>query len=399
MRKKTFAFSEIAQYREYLEIKNLKGKNYIVSAVFFAMMILTLVYMILTNYTAGQIVPVMLGYVLLLIISFVFSAYGDEDHTYLKISKYILTLGMFSIATALILVFRSPSVIPLLFIAYSVCAIYQDVKVMIISNTYFLFSLVFIIINNPDLVLLQNDTTNRVFSIILFMILFLMMLTISAYIIMKEKAFFYNQIAKSKEVESRDIDLLMKLKQKTVNKDNDNSIHYQRTHAFLEAFSKKLDIPNVFEEKIDAIEMLDKGESAEVVLKKYPDFNEQDIERFRHLLLSSGQALRKTAIKISKTKNINIKQREIFSATHFKSFNKPQDPIEVRIIAFVVFYVSLKKGLLGMDKISDEAIFKTITDSDYYYYIDSRVMKIYQENADVFDAIIADAFQKGGDKA
>lgn len=397
MRKKTFAFSEIAQYREYLEIRNLKGKNHIVSAVFFAMMVLTLVYMLLTKYTAGQIIPVMLGYILLLMVGFVFSAYGDEDYTYLKISKYILTLGMFSIATALILVFRSPSVIPLLFIAYSVCAIYQDVKVMIISNIYFLFSIVFIIINNPDLVLLQNDTTNRVFSIILFTILFLIMLTISAYIIMKEKSFFYNQIAKSKEVEYRDIDLLMKLKQKTINKETDNSIHYERAHAFLEAFSKKLDIPNVFEDKINAIQMLDKGESEKTVMDKYPDFDEQDIERFKRLKLSSSEQLRKIAIKISKTKNIDIKQREIFSATHFKSFNKPQDPIEIRVIAFVVFYVSLKKGLLGMNKISDEDIFKTITDSDYYYYIDSRVMRVYQENAEVFDAIIADAFQKGGE--
>jgi len=69
---------------------------------------------------------------------------------------------------------------------------------------------------------------------------------------------------------------------------------------------------------------------------------------------------------------------------------------EVKILAFVVFYVSLKKGLLGMKKLSNEEIFSTITNTDYFYYIDSKIMKIYQENSDVFDAIISDAFDEGG---
>ena len=49
-----------------------------------------------------------------------------------------------------------------------------------------------------------------------------------------------------------------------------------------------------------------------------------------------------------------------------------------------------------MKKLTNKEIFYTITETDYFYYIDSEVMKIYQENSEVFDAIISDAFGKGG---
>ncbi len=394
--KKKYAFSEIEQYREYLEIKNLRGKNYIVSGVFFVMLILTVVYMIITKFATTTIIPVALGYVLLLIINFVLISYGDKDYSYLKINKYISTLGVFSIATAMIMVFQSPSVIPLLFVAYCVCAIYQDINVMIISDIYFLFTIVLIVINYPDLLLVQNSTTGNYFSITLFSILFLIMLSISAYIIMKEKSFFYNQISKSKEVEYRNIDLLIKLKHQTNKEDKEILKYYDRTNEFLKAFSEKIELPNIFEEKISILKDLEAEIEESALLEKYPDYTREDFARLKKLLISNRNILSRTAVKVSKTKEADVKKREIFSATHFKSFNKQADTTETKIIAFVIFYVSLKKGLLGIDKISAEDIYNTITNTDYFYYIDSRVMKIYQDNSEVFDAIISDAFSKGG---
>ncbi len=395
-RKKTHAFSEIEQYREYLEIKNLRGKNSIVSSVFFVMLILTVTYMILTKYTFAAIIPVALGYIVLLMINFVLSAYGDSEYSYLKMNKYISTLGMFSIATAMIMFFQSPSFIPLLFVAYCVCAIYQDMKVLIISDIYFIVALILTIVNYPDLLLSQNSTGGSNFSIILFSILFLMMLSISAYIIMKEKSFFYNQIAKSKELEYRNINLLIDLKHKTNKEDKSFMDYYSHTNEFLKAFSNKIELPNIFEEKISILKDLEVNIEDKKILEKYPDYNQEDLDRLRRLLISNQNILAKIGVKISKSREANIKKREIFSATHFISFNKQSDMTEVKILAFVVFYVSLKKGLLGMKKLSNEEIFSTITNTDYFYYIDSKIMKIYQENSDVFDAIITDAFGEGG---
>lgn len=394
--KKTHAFSEIEQYREYLEIKNLRGKNYIVSGVFFVMLILTVGYMILTGYTIALIIPVALGYLFLLIINFVLSAYGDSEYSYLKMNKYISTLGMFSIATAMIMFFQSPSFVPLLFVAYCVCAIYQDLKVLIISDIYFIVAIILTVVNYPELLLVQNSTNGSNFSITLFSILFLMMLSISAYIIMKEKSFFYNQIAKSKELEYRNIRLLIDLKHQT-NKDNKNFMdYYDHTNEFLKAFSEKIELPNIFEEKIAILKDLEANIKDEKILEMYSDYDQEDLNRLRKLLISNQNILAKISVKINKSREASIKKREIFSATHFKSFNKQSDTIEVKILAFVIFYVSLKKGLLGMKKLTNEEILYTITETDYFYYIDSEVMKIYQENSEVFDAIISDAFGKGG---
>jgi len=218
-RKKTYAFAEIEQYREYLEIKNLRGKNKIVSGVFFVILLLTLAYMIVAQYSISFILPMMLGNLLLLIVVFVLSAYGEEDYSYLKMAKYILTLGMFASVTAMIIIFQSPSLIPLLFVVYCLLAIYHDMKVMVVSNIFFLFTIVFIVVNNPELLLAQNTTSGSTFSITFFSLLFLLMLSISSYIIMKETTFFYNQISRSKEIEYRNIDLLMKLRYKTQKQD------------------------------------------------------------------------------------------------------------------------------------------------------------------------------------
>lgn len=396
--KRKYGFSEIEQYREYLEVKNLRGKNKIASGVFFVLLVLTVVYMSLAKYSFSVILPVGIGYLVLLIINFVLSVYGEIDTSYWKVNKYISTLGMFSIATAMIVIFQSPSVIPLLFVAYCICAIYQDSKVIIISNVYFLFTILLVVINYPELLLAQNITDGINFSITFFSILFLVMLSISAYIIMKEKAFFHNQISTSKEVEYRNIDLLLKLKKQTNKEDKNILTYYDRTNEFLQSFSEKLNIPNIFEEKINILKDLENDIDEETILQKNPDYTRADLERLSKLLVCKSDELTRIAVKISKTKEADIKKREIFSATHFKSFNKQTDSTEIKVIAFVVFYVTLKKGLLGMDKLTDADIYNTITNSDYYYNIDSRVMKIYEENSEVFDAIIFDAFGKGGKK-
>ncbi len=395
-KKKTYAFSEIEQYRDHLEIKNLRGKNTIISVVFLVLMIMSLVYMIIARYSADTIILITAGFLFVLVTSFVMTAFGDQDSNYLKFNKYLLTLGMFTVVTAMILMFQSPSLIPLLFVVYCLAAIYQDVKVLIISNAYFIFTMIFAVTSNPTMLNTLNTSSGSQFNITLFSILFLLMLTISSYIIMKEKSFFYNQISKSKEVEYRNIDLLQKLKFQTHKEEKDLDNFYGQVNDFLESFSQKLELPNIFSERLEIIKELDMGKSYREILENHPEFGPIDLDRLSRLKIIQQSPLSRIAVKLGKTSTIDIKRREIFSATHFKTLNKPSDTTETRIIAFVIFYVALKKGLLGLNNISDKEIYDMITNTDYYYNIDPKVMKIYQENPEVFDAIIADAFQSGG---
>ena len=397
-RKKTYAFQEIEQYHEYLEIKHLRSKNLIVSGVFLIMFILTILYMLITHYPITTIIPLSIGMVGLLLINFILSAYGDESNSYLRVNKYISTLGMFTMVSAMIIIFRSPSLIPLLFVAYCVCAIYQDIKVIIISNIYFVTAILVIVTTFPELLVSINVSNGTNFSIVFFSMLFLVMLSVSAYIISKEKSFFYNQISNSKEIEYRNIDLLLKLKYESGKDDKNYMNHYHKANELLKKFSESIELPNIFEEKINILIDLENKVSDEEILEKHIDFTINDLDRLKKLLISNNAKLNRIAIKMSNTRESKVKKREIFSATHFKSFNKPSESSETKIIAFVIFYVALKKGFIGIDKLSDKDIYNTITNTDYFYYIDSKIMRIYQENSDVFDAIISDAFSKGGNK-
>ena len=179
---------------------------------------------------------------------------------------------------------------------------------MIISDIYFLFAIVIIVINYPNL-LGQAASTGNNFSITLFSILFMAMFSISAYIIIKEKSFFHNQISNSKEIEFRNIDLLLKLKEDTNLVDKNIKTYYDRTNEFLQAFSDKLDIPNIFQEKIEILKLLEKETPTKEILEKYPDYNNQDIERLEKLVISKNRDITKIAIKVLKTKVSDIIKR------------------------------------------------------------------------------------------
>jgi len=94
------------------------------------------------------------------------------------------------------------------------------------------------------------------------------------------------------------------------------------------------------------------------------------------------------------SRHIEVKKREIFSETQFKSFNHQTDSLEIKIIAFVLFYTALKKGFAVLPGLPEEQIYDVLIHSDFYYYMDPRIIKVYQENSDVFDEIVKDAFKK-----
>jgi len=139
---------------------------------------------------------------------------------------------------------------------------------------------------------------------------------------------------------------------------------------------------------------LEKGEQKNALQDKYPEYSREDLDDFEELLIGAKHKLRKISIKMSHTFDIDVKRREMFSETHFKSFNHQADGIEIKIIAFVVFYTALKRGLDGFAKLDEQTIREALTSTDYFYYIDPRVMRIYQKNSEVFDTISEDILRK-----
>lgn len=392
MKKKYFVFPETQYYREYLETKHFVGQNALVVMSIILMMLLTVLYMFLANYQILPILAFVVGFLVILMFNFATVAYSKEHYYYLKLNKYITSISLFTLILTMIIFFKSPSFIPLIFVAYAISAIYKDTKVLIGTTVYFIFAVLMLIFNFKFIFEFQNNIVIKNLAIGFFLILFLLILLASSFIIINEKTFFYNNIAFAKEKEYRNLDLILEFKSKLKTGSISNQDYYQNTKEILQEFSKKIEIEDVFSEKIDILEELDSGKDKKEILKNHPSYSKFDLERMEKLLVYKTSKLSKLMLKIKNSSTKKYKTREIFSSTHFQSFNKQSDSIEVKILCFVVYYVALKRGLSGMKPLTNQELFDTFINTDLYYFIDPKVIKIYRDNADVFNTIVDEVF-------
>jgi len=393
-RKQRYVFSEIEDYRELLVNRHLRTKNLFVLIITALLGAIVVSYMFIAHYPNSSTIPLLGGFLIVLLMNFACLAYGVDNNGFNLMNQYTTTFGIFTIAIAMIFIFESPSMIAALFIAYAISAFYQDMKVMLISNIFLFFAVLSIIVKFPELLAFVNFSAENEFGIQFFFLVFILILTISSYIIVKQKRFFYNQIALSKETEFRNIDLLIDLQKQVTDKSIDLSKYYDNVAAFVTAFSAKIQMDNIFLEKIAILRDLEKNIPYPALHEKHPNLPKEEVERLQDMLLGSHQKLMKLAMKISFAKDVHVKKREIFSETQFKSFNHQSDSLEIKILAFAVFYASLKRGNAAMRGLTEAEIYNVLVYTDYYYYIDPGIIRIYQENNTVFDDIVTDILGK-----
>jgi len=388
------AFPETKYYREYLEFKHLKGQNQLVAFMVLLMMILTLIYMFLAKYEMTPIISFGLGFSLILIFNYALTAYSLEHYYYLKLNKYITSIALFTLVLAMIIYFKSPSLVPLFFVVYAISSIYKDIRVLLIISIYFLFSSIMLLINFQNIFNFEANMIVKDLTIGFFVILFLVILLLSSFIIVKEKTFFYQNIALAREKEYRSLELLLDFHEKGKPRIIHNHDYYEKTKKFLQEFSKKNNIKDIFTEKLTILQNLEKGIKKEKILEKYPDYSLDDLERLERLLLHKNSDLQKLILKLKHSQTAKFKTKEMFSVTHFQSFNKQNDYIETKILCFVVYYAALRKGFLGLKPINAKAVYDILSNSEFSYLIDSRVLKIYEENFEVFEQIISEIYQE-----
>jgi len=101
------------------------------------------------------------------------------------------------------------------------------------------------------------------------------------------------------------------------------------------------------------------------------------------------------AIKASKSSDIKVSKKDIFSESQFKSFDHIGDSQYTKIISFAVFYALLKVDKPYLKAIDEKKLRDMIFNSEYFYRIDRDIVNIYLDNSEVFDAIVHDHL-KGG---
>jgi hypothetical protein len=383
-------FMEIEDYREDLEIRHLRTKNHFVLALLTLMMILTLIYMLVSGFLLYHTLALLIGFLIVIMFNIAQLAYGKDIYQFYQLNKYITTMGVYALSIAIIFVFQSPSAITVLFIAYAISAFYQDLKVMFINNFLLLFSALMLMVNFSEYLNFQSSNTETEFGIAFFLVAFISILTISSFIIIKQKRFYYNQIALSRETEFRSIDLLIDLEEQNHQNRIDIDSYYKKAQDFFQEFSEILKMDNPFKERMGLLYMLEKNEPVNRILDRYPHVTKEDLERMEDLLIGGKHKLRKVAMKLGHTFTSEVGKAELFSEQQFKSFNHPNDALDVKILLFAVFYAALKRGIAGLPLADKAAMRRILTSTDYYYYVDPKVIDIYEKNSEVFDEICED---------
>lgn len=384
-----YQYSQLEKYKESLELAHLKTKTLVVNAIVLLLAGIVLYFLISLKIDTTLILSTMSMFFVLLLINFAFYAYDEDHYNNLKIAMYINTLGIYSITIVLILKFQTPSIFTALFLAYALTAVYQDFKAMIISNFALFITGTILVLRNPDMFKLVNDDSPQTGFVLVFLIIFVLLLSLSSYILIKRKNFFYNQLAQVKESEVRNMELLLEIEKINKNKDLDSEAYYESLVNFSTELSKKIGISNIFHRKVSILKDVNLMSMPEV-LEKYPDYNKSEILDLLNLELEVNKKIRNVGIKSSQSYGIEVSRKEIFSESQFKSFNHHGDNRYVMIIAFVTFYCLLKIDKPYLDELDEEQIRDILYNSEYFHRIDKDIINIYLDNNEVFDTIVKD---------
>ncbi len=382
----------VSQYANILEMKYLRKKSLYVSIVL--LMLMLPITLALYNYGFSWTHTSVYAFVVLMMIStnILFLKYPSIFKN-IKLAMVITTMGIYLISLSLIIDIQSPSVFTMLFVAYALVSIYQDRATTFLNNiSLFLVGNIIIIFYSHILQTIDVLATQIVY-VYLFLIIFVALLSIAFSILIKRKSYFYYQIAKIKEDEVRNLQILTDLKVKYKRSDFNFEDYYDSIDAFSEALCEKLGITNTFKERISILKRLH-IEDTEALLKKYPNDFSKQIEELSKINIKINSKVHHLILKASQITQKSDLYKETKSENQFASFKHVYDESYTKILAFSVFYSALKSNKVYLDKLSGEEILHLIDKHDFKHLFDSDILDIYLDNWRLIDKISLQELEK-----
>ena len=183
--------------------------------------------------------------------------------------------------------------------------------------------------------------------------------------------------------------LLMEIEKIKTNKELDYDSYYSSLLKFTEVLSEKLEIDNLFQDKIRILKD-SKNMTISELVAKYQTFSKEEINEILELELETHEKMKMIGIKASKSIDVNVDRKEMFSEAQFKSFKHEGDHRYIKTISFVVFYTMLKIEKPYLKAMSEKEIKDILFNSEYFYRIDRDIIDVYLNNNEVFDTIVRD---------
>lgn len=389
-----YKYPQLEIFKEELELSHLRRKTLIVNIILVLFAGLLVYFWLGQNIIASRIYPslVLLGIAFMANSALLSIPYDQYNN--LKLSMYFTVMLIFSVAIVLIFSFETPSIFTVLFLAYAVTSIYQDYKTLVISSIILAASGLLLVVAYDEMFIFTTNNDPQIFLITIFMLVFVLLLTISSFILIKRKTFFYNQLSSIKEAEIRNIDLMKEVEKIKTGKESDYSSYFESLENFSKGLSEKIGVDDLFGRRIQVLKELKTKKPVELS-EQFPEFDIHELEQLALMEFELNDKITKLAIKASKSKGISVSRKEIFSESQFKSFNHLGDSDYTKIISFAVFYTLLKINKPYLKKIEEDKLRDILYNSEYFYRVDKDIIEVYLDNNEVFSTIVDD-YLKGG---
>lgn len=389
-----YKYGQLEQYKEVLEIGHIKRKMLVVNIIIILLSGVLLYFAIGQNIDGSLVYPSLLILGIIIIINTGFHQLKKDLYSNLKLAMYTTVIGLYVTANLLVFNFLTPSVFTVLFLTYAVVAIYQDIKAMILSSSLLFISGFLLVSRHPQIFSTTQNGNPQIEYVQSFLLIFVLLLTLSSYILIKRKTFFYNQLASIRESELRNIELMEEVALVKTKTKKDLSAYYNSIEDFNKALSKKIGVPDLLGRKVKILKDL-RTQTVLELSQKYKDYTLDELKELEVLQFDVHKKMQQLSIKASKSLDINVTKKEIFSESQFKSFKHIGDSKYTQIISFVVFYTLLKIDKPYLKKLDETLIKDMLYNSEFYYRVDQDVIDVYLNNSEVFDTIVND-YLKGG---
>jgi len=382
-----YVFSQLEIYKEKLELEHLKKKTIIVNVLVFLLGALVLYLLLKIGRNFDGIMPLMLTFISFLIINFSFYSYKQDHYNYLKILMYGSVIFIYFISIMIVFEFETPSSFTAMFLAYAVTSIYQDYKSIMLSNFTLFLTGSLLVVRFPEIFSISSGNNPDSFIVLVFLLVFVLLLTLSSLILIKRKTFFYNQLAYVKEAEIRNINLLVEVQKILGKNDVDQNSYFSKIKSFSKAVSAKIGVDDIFKYRLQLIDDICDLDDIKFS-KKYPEITIEEKQYISQLRLDILSKIRTISIKASQSFGIKVSKKEVFAETQFKSFKHSEDSNYSKIISFVTFYTLLKINKPYLKALNEKELKDVLLNSEYFHKVDRDIMNVYLQNSEVFDTIV-----------
>jgi len=308
----------------------------------------------------------------------------------IRLAVYVTIVGMYLLSIGLIVELQDPSVFTMLFLSFAIISIYQELRTNIVNSAFLFVIGSGVLFLFPEVFNVEEGITLNTFYLFVFLLLFVALLSLAFFIILKRRLRIYTLLAQAKEREYRTMEWFFNVRQHYTQQPFDARRYYEQMKNFSASFCKGLGVEGpVFQERIAILEELGTKTSGEV-LEKYPDYTEEEIAELKQLELDVYKKMRYIGLQLSQRPYVELKRPDVISGETPASLDHRKDSYEVKIVAFAAFYAYLKVHRPYRKRFSMAELYSIMESQAFEGVFPETFIKTLKKHQKAFERVMSD---------